>query len=163
MPPDIDGWSGEFRRFVEAVRRRFGCAPRRIIVDLYDADVVLALPMEGSARAPGKTEASEPAAPGDGWAAGPELKCSADGSRIWHPRLGEFRFRPGSKMAIVIRLLADAWQASEPDVRERELLDEAESESDTVRDLFKRHPGAVLIVQGEEEETLRLAPIEDEQ
>ena len=58
----------------------------------------------------------------------------------------------------VVRQLWDAWESGNPDVGQETLLAGAESESDSVADLFRRHPAwGVAIVVGDAKGTFRLA------
>lgn len=75
----------------------------------------------------------------------------------WH---GE-RWNFSPKQRIVVRVLWEAWEAGRPEVSQRELLDAAESECDSLLELFKKdnrpHPAMGNLIKRVSPTVYRLA------
>lgn len=61
-------------------------------------------------------------------------------------RWKEYSWNFSPKQRVVIRLLWEAWEKGAPEVPQRTLLDAAESECDSLAELFKKHPAWGVLV-----------------
>lgn len=163
--PDRDDWRDLVAMIRRYTLRRYGVAAEWVAFGLGRMGEVRDVIPPGPTGRPGDRPAGPRPSAVSGWASGPDPKHLSDFRQVYRPGLLGRDGSPAgpvftfsAKQALAVGELWAAEEGGSPEVQERQLLAAADSDSDRLADLFKRHPAwGTLIVRGVLPGTFRLA------